>query len=274
MNFRPVFFLLVIFCFSYAANGQNPGIAKGLAAQQFGITDQLMIDQFMPVVPGVGTTALDILREQNIKSYLMPTRRSEQSNAEWSYALATCLEYYINLNKNYKLNLSPDYIQLNLATRQSAGTLEDAFRLLAEDGTVNAAILPYGASALTSAVYATPRYRIVNYLHVFRDVTKERQRVFELRKALMRGNPVLVEVQADASLREARGQSTWLPGGGPATLTAPLLVVGFDETREAFEVTSGSWGGDWGRGGYLWISYADLGKIAINGYVLIPDGYF
>jgi len=49
----------------------------------------------------------------------------------------------------------------------------------------------------------------------------------------------------------------------------PLLVVGYDESRNAFEVMS-SWGNQWGAGGYVWISYDNFGKYTDNGYVMVP----
>ncbi|NRB62060.1 MAG: hypothetical protein HRU40_03340 [Saprospiraceae bacterium] len=232
------------------------------------VSDYSLINQLMLPIPGVAADEYASIEAQSVKAYMMPVRRSEKGHLISSYMLASCLEYYVNMEKNYKVNLSPDYIALSLQAQGRDLSLIDAFQFLAEQGTVSAAILPYGAGMITNAVYATTKFRIVHYLHIFRSVTKERQKIFEMRKALMRGHPILVEVLADESLATANGQENW-KNRGKNTRVYPLIVVGFDESRDSFEVLS-AWGSRWGKGGYLWVSYADMAVSAQNGYVLVP----
>jgi hypothetical protein len=249
----------------------NPRTGQGQHVQ-IGVSDLSLIDRLMVTVPGVGSNARDMLTQQSVKPFMMPVRKVGFRGSELSYILASCLEFYVNLGKNYKDNLSPDYISLSLENSGRHVTTEEGFRFLVDNGTVSAAILPYDAGAITNAVYATPKYKINNFLYLFRDVTQPRQRIFEARKALMRGNPVLVELQADPSIKSLSGTSTWdNPRGGNQFF--PMLVVGYDEGRSAFEVLS-CWGSAWGNGGYLWIGYDDFGKYALNGYVMVPsNGY-
>jgi len=189
-----------------------------------------------------------------------------------SYLLASCLEYYVNLKENYKVNLSPDYLSLNLLAQGKKSNFKDAFLQLAETGTVSAAIMPYGSITINTAVYATQKFKINNYLILFRPTTKPKEKIFDIRRALLRGNPVVVEVKADSGLPKAQFMDTYaLKNGG--TETFPLIVVGFDEERDAFELTS-PWGSSWGKGGYLWISYEDLAKQAQAAYVMIPQVSF
>jgi len=236
---------------------------------QFGISDLEMIDRLMYTVPGIGRDPRDILERQSIKPYMMPARKIGPRSSELSYILASCLEYYVNLNQNYKDNLSPDYISLNLESTGKRLTPPEAFLFLSEKGTVSASIMPFGSTSIPNAVYATTKYNINNYLHIVRDVMKGRQKVFEVRKALMRGNPVIIELQADGSIRSLIRQDIWEPPAKPAELF-PLLVVGYDETREAFEAM-GCWGSAWGNSGYLWIRYGDFEQYAMNGYVMVPQ---
>lgn len=243
-----------------SAEGQAVGI---------GVTDMSLIDRLMVTVPGVGSNARDMLMVQSIKPYMMPVRKVGFRGSDLSYALASCLEFYVNLGKNYKDNLSPDYISLSLQNSGRHVTMEESFNFLVENGTVSAAIMPYDAAAIPNAVYATNKYKINNYLYIFRDVTQGRQKIFETRKALMRGNPVLIELQADPSFKTINGDRTWEPSRGGSE-QYPLLVVGYDEGREAFEVLS-CWGSNWGNGGYIWISYDDFGKQTANGYVMVPQ---
>lgn len=250
-------------------HSQNETMEKRSATRVFGVSDVQTIDLLMPTIEGVGGTARELLQQQNIKAYMMPVRKIGARGSELTYMLASCMEYYINLDKNYKLNLSPDYITLNIEAKGQKASPLEAFQFLSQQGTVNAAIMPYDASALTEAVYAAPKYKISNYLHLFREVTPGRQRVYEVRKALMRGNPVLVEVKADANARNMVGR-TWQTSGA-GTETYPLVVVGYDEAQQALELMS-CWGRNWGSNGYIWMSYDDFGKYVINGYVLVTEG--
>ncbi len=239
---------------------------------QFGISDLELIDRLMYTVPGIGRDPRDIIERQSIKPYMMPVRKIGPRGSELSYIMASCLEYYVNLNQNYKDNLSPDYLSLHLEGNGKRMAPRDAFLFLAEQGTVSASIVPYGSASIPNAVYATTKYHINNYLHIVRDVMKGRQKVFEARKALMRGNPVIVELQADAAFRGLIRQDAWEPPSRPAELFY-LLVVGYDEGREAFELM-GCWGSSWGNSGYLWVRYDDFEKYVVNGYVMAPAGEY
>ena len=228
-----------------------------------------LIDQLMLTVEGVGTSSRALLEQQSIKAQMMPVRKATRPGMEMSYMLASALEFYVNLDKNYKLNLSPDFILLNLGQSGKEMTLEEAFLFLSEQGTISASVLPYDASNITNACYNTPRYRIDKYLWLFREVTVDRQKIYEVRKALTRGNPVLVQLAADDSARSVPfGEELHLSGSGEKLI--PFLVVGFQEEEKLFEVMS-CWGSSWANSGYAWISYADFGKAARNGFVLVPN---
>lgn len=252
---------------------QNQSInLRNAQATTFGIQDQRLIDMMMPFVKGVGrsVTSLDNLREQSVKPFMMPVREIAQAGTEMSYTLAACLEFYYNQDNNYKINLSPDFITLNLLGQNRALQFKDAFQFLSQNGTVDSAILPYGSAKLTNAVYNASKFRITNYLHVFTPLTKSLQKVFEIRKALVRGNPVIVEFNADPSLLQANGKDIWTPTGAPSQVF-PMAVVSYNEDKKMIELMS-PWGSDWGRAGYIWISYDHFGQLAQNGYVVLPVG--
>lgn len=264
--------LLTFFCFGFWGCSliaqPDSMLVKSTEAVAFGVTDAAWIDHLMPVVAGVAIDPSDNLVRQSVKPYMMPVRKVGTKGSALSYALATCLEFYVNLENNYKDNLSPDYISVNLENSGQPVNLDEACRFLAEEGTVSASIMPYDAPAVPNSVYATQKFQITNYLHIFRGTTKERQRVFETKKALMRGNPVLIELSASSELKQMIRMQTWKPGGDSKTVY-PLLVVGYDEVDQVFEVMS-SYGSTWGKSGYLQIHYDDFGEYAKNGYVLIP----
>ena len=240
-------------------------------AYGIGISDAALFDQLMVTVPGVGSNSRLVQEQQNLKPYMMPVRQLGVRGDDWSYALAGCLEYYVNLNRNYKDNLSPDYIHLSLQSQGRRPSIEEGLRFLATNGTVSAAIVPYDAGEIPSAVFATNKYTINNYLHIFSGFATQREKVFEVRKALMRGNPVLVDFMADAAFPTLGANRVWEPGRQNDNRYT-LIVVGYDETQQAFEVMS-CWGSDWANNGYLWVRYSDFAGAANNGYVMVPDIY-
>jgi hypothetical protein len=265
--------LLFVFCcclmWGNSLSAQPDSVTfKATDAIAFGVTDADWIDRLMPVVSGVAIDPNDNLVQQSVKPYMMPVRKIGAKGSALSYALATCLEFYVNLENNYKDNLSPDYISVNLENSGKPVNLEEACRFLAGEGTVSAAIMPYDAPSVPNAIYAAQKYQINNYLHLFRETTKGRQRVFETKKALMRGNPVLIELHASPELKQMVRVQTWKAPRNPDTVY-PLLVVGYDEVEQVFEVMS-SYGSTWGKSGYLQIRYDDFGEYAKNGYVLVP----
>ena len=272
---RTASLIAALLFFGSCLRAQNPPVSYGSpatprsATTTLGVEDAQAIDQLMFYIPGIGSPSREELMRQNIKSYMMPIRQVTAPNLEWAYALAGCLEYYVNLNSNFKDNLSPDFLTLSLAAQGRRPELRDGLELLVKQGTVSAAIVNYGSSTIPNAVYSVPRHRILNYLVLFRPETRARNRVFEVRKALSRGNPVLVELSTGASFPNLRG-GTYAPAG-PATETHFLTVVGYDSDRETFELR-GNLGRLWAEAGYVNLSYADFGRLAQRGYVLVPGG--
>ncbi|WP_116126765.1 C1 family peptidase [Lewinella sp. IMCC34183] len=258
-----LFFLLL----GTGVRAQQPyGTAKSPEKLE-GISDVAALDQLMYYIPGIGSSAREDLLRQNIKPYMMPIRQVPQMGMEWAYALADALEYYVNLNSNFKDNLSPDYIAMSLANAGTRPNLVDGLGLLMNSGTVSAAIVPYNSSTIPNSVYSVARFGITNFGYLFRPETKARNRVFETRKALSRGNPVIVELATDASFSNLKG-SAYAPTG-PVAESHYLTVIGYDGEAETFELRS-SLGRNWGNGGYVTIGYADFGELAQTGYVLIP----
>ena len=241
--------------------------AKDSTAKNSGMMSYDELDALLPWIDGVGKPSREVLEEQSVKSYLMPIRKVMNPGDEWAFIATAGLEFYVNLDNNYKVNLSPDYLMLNLMQGGYDTRLPTALSYLVSDGTVSAAILPYGAATLTSAVYATNKYKIANYLHIFRDITRPSQRSYETRKALMRGNPVIVELKTDPAVRDQEGRRWMELAEGNALL--PFLVVGYNEAEKCFELMA-AWGRSWGDGGYIKISYDDFEQFAANGYVFVP----
>lgn len=242
-------------------------VVKGMA---IGISAPDMIDQMMVVMPGVGSHAKEMLSEQSVKPYIMPPRKAGGRRVSSSYTLASCMEYYTNFETNYKVNLSPDFVRLSLE-RNGDFDVKDALRFLVTDGTVSADIMPYDSPSIPRSTGATEKYRIENYLQIFRENSRRGQKVFETQKALLRGNPVIVEMRVPDGFENIKNTRFWTSVGAPGERVLSFLVVSYNLELEAFEILS-SWGREWASNGYLWVDFDDFGKMAQNGYVMVPAG--
>ena len=234
-----------------------------------GISDSKYFDQLMITMPGLPSSARELLSEQSVKNLMMPPRKIGKNSNPIAYALAVTLEYYVNFKSNFKDNLSPDYIALS---QKGENPMVESLQFLAGNGTVSAAIMPYDATAISSGVYSSQKFRIKNYLILFKESTIGRQKLFEVRKAIQKGNPVVVEFPVNQSFIEMKNTKVWKPEekDKSSNITYPLVAVGYDELTEQFEFLN-FMGTEWGDNGYIRMSYENFMQYAKSGLVLIPE---
>lgn len=271
MRILPALFLSTFLCTCVSAQtpdeAQPYGSEKSAEKMQ-GVMDIQALDALMYFVPGIGKNDRTEIMRQNIKSYMMPIRKAPSTRMEWSYALTSALEFYQNLNENFKENLSPDFLSMSLANQGTRPNMEDGLRLLIDQGTVSANIVPFGSDRIPGAVYSVPKIKINNFGYVFQEATQGRNRIFEVKKALTRGNPVLVELRTPAGFANFSGER--FNANGPLSETHYLNVIGYDSATKTFELR-GSFGRLWADAGYLRIGYDDFVEMSVKGYVLIPS---
>lgn len=236
--------------------------------ESIGISSPEMIDQMMAIMPGIGSNAKSMLNEQSVKPYFMPPRKVGERGTVTSYTLATCLEFYHNFEKNYKVNLSPDFLAQKLYTQQRRD-IKNALRILAVKGTVSADVMPYDAKNMPTKIKEDDLYGISNYLHIFNAEKRKSQKIFEVQKALMRGNPVIVELRVPEEFKNLKQTHFYTSLNKEQRQTFTFIVVGYNLELESFEILS-SWGTRWASNGYLWVEFDDFAEMASNGYVMVP----
>lgn len=266
MRTKYFFLLLSFFTFSNLLAQLDSTMFEKKALSVVGITDAQLIDYLMVTMPNGKKESSASLKKQSIKTYMMPPRKADESGNTKCYALTACAEYYINYQENYKVNLSPDYVALSMP----ADNLKEALSFLVKNGTVSADIMPYGSKFIPPSVRATQKYTVQNFLYIFREETKPRQKIFALRKAIVRGNPVLVEMRIPNNFEEFKNEELLLAEKSMTAKTAPFVVVGYDENTQMVELL-GTYGNGWGNNGYLEVSYDDFGAMAVEGFVLVPE---
>lgn len=259
---------LVLFILSFSSiNAQVDSTLFAKKAQGvIGISDAELIDYLMVTMPNGKKSGGKSLKNQSIKTYMMPPRKADESGNTKCYALTACAEYYINYEENYKVNLSPDYVALSMPE----DNLTEALSFLVKNGTVSADIMPYGSKFIPPSVRSTQKYAVQNFLYLFRKEAKTRQKIFELRKALVRGNPVLVEMLVPSDFSDFKNEELLLTEKSMSGKTAPFVVVGYNENEQTVELL-GTYGSSWGDNGYMEISYDDFGEMATAGFVLVPE---
>ena len=245
-----------------------------LAAQPevLGISDPEQVSLMLPEIAGLSRgNAREMITRQSVRSFMMPVRNNPDPAMDACYAATSALEFYCNIEDNYKINLSPDHLYLSLIL-EKRGQITSIFQVLAETGAVDAAIVPYGAKLMPPAVAATSGHTIQHFLLLFRPETRPQQQVFEIRKALMRGNPVLLEMHVDPGFDQIQQTAFWEPpvSDHEDWKLQTLVVVSFDEENKAFEVRHCR-GRNWGTEGHLWVRYEDFMAHAQRGYVLLPQ---
>ncbi len=269
MSFRlSLTVLFFIFLFSNLFSQVDPKADFTIKGMAIGISAPEMIDQMMAVMPGIGSNAKNMMNEQSVKTYIMPPRRVGQRGTVTSYTLATCLEFYHNFGQNYKVNLSPDFLAQMLFYEKDRD-IKNALRLLVTDGTVRADVAPYDAENLPNKFPEADHYRISNYLHIFNKDKRNSLKIFEVQKALMRGNPVIVEMNVPREFKNLKKTRFYTSLNDDRDRTYSFVVVSYNLELEAFEILS-SWGSSWASDGYLWVGFEDFADMVVNGYVMVP----
>jgi hypothetical protein len=90
--------------------------------------------------------------------------------------------------------------------------------------------------------------------------------------SLSQNKPVVIGMYLRNNFRQLRtGAQYWRPDAGDTTFLGAhaMVVVGYDDGREAFEIMN-SWGPSWGNGGFIWIKYSDYANFCCYGLQLIP----
>lgn len=74
--------------------------------------------------------------------------------------------------------------------------------------------------------------------------------------SLSKGRPVMAVLMVDDAFRQLK-TDTWRPNNAGRAELQPVVVIGYDDNRQAFEVLN-SMGAAWGSRGYAWLRYADF----------------
>lgn len=167
------------------------------------------------------------------------------------------------------------YNQINRWGCDGGSTFQDAFNVLQTKGNIkfkefehndkdNCQLNP------SSKRYATT-YKIESYDRLFDINDTKDDKVNTTRRSLLSNKPVLIGMQTTSEMRnsEIRKNSFYFKPSpySPKTGGHAMVVVGFDDTKETFEILN-SWGTDWGNKGYCYVSYSDYADYCKYGFIM------
>lgn len=157
--------------------------------------------------------------------------------------------------------------------RDAGMSYYDGLRILEQQGAVTLASFPYDPndsctqppSALYSDAWA---YRVDSFKNVFAGAGAADINV--LKNLLANDQPIAVGIPVYASFYEVTQSDPVVPRHRPdETLYGghAMLIVGYDDEIGGFK-TVNSWGADWGRDGYCYLSYDFMKHDAWEGWIM------
>lgn len=163
---------------------------------------------------------------------------------------------------------SPSFIynQIKISSSCDSGSFfSEAFNIIRRDGASKLENFPYSdqsCSALPDAStkqiareFAVADWRRVNHLDEM-----------EIKTQIASGFPVLIGMIVDSEFM-GLGDNIYDAIGTQDKGGHAMVVVGYDDGIEAYKVIN-SWGTDWGRDGFGWISYTAFSKKVREAYVV------
>jgi hypothetical protein len=156
------------------------------------------------------------------------------------------------------------YNQINHG-RDGGASFIDALNLVRSDGAATWANMPYDPQNYTRQPSTTARATATRFrIDTWRQVNV--QDTTEMKAHLNAGFPVLIGARIDEGFLNGRGPFVWSAAHGRELGTHAMVVVGYDDNRQAFRVLN-SWGREWGDGGFGWIAYPHFRRVATEAYV-------
>jgi hypothetical protein len=161
---------------------------------------------------------------------------------------------------------SPAFIYNQINQGRDGGSMfRDALNLVHEQGVASWADMPYDPSDYLRRPSADARARATRFrIDHWRQING--QDTVEVKSHVNAGYPVLIGASIDEGFESMRASAIWNSSGGRVLGGHAMVVVGYDDGRQAFKLLN-SWGQDWGDRGYGWLSYTHFGRVVNEAYV-------
>ncbi len=177
--------------------------------------------------------------------------------------------------------VSPAYIFYRVRERKdicvgTGSNVAAALELLASEGSVSQAEMPYGTMTCKTAptetqIASAAHWRIGGWRAIQRETPGDWRTPIvldDVKAQLQEGLPVIFTMTAPQSFEDWKGGGVYSTDESKGGMHA-MTLVGYDEQKQAFRLIN-SWGKYWGDGGYAWLSYATFARLVQEAYVMEP----
>lgn len=210
---------------------------------------------------------VDLPSEFDLSEFLPPVRSQGQMGSCTSWAIS----YYMksmqeNIEDGESNILSPAYTYNQISQGICGGTgLASTLDILLEQGVSTWAEFPYSDTDCTTQ----PDDLVIesaadNKISDYKSLSGENM-VAEMKTLLTQQTAIILSttISKQFGRRDASGQAAYREHvvNYPETGCHALLVVGYDDSQDAFKVVN-SWGTDWGNDGFVWIDYKAFDNVS------------
>lgn len=167
------------------------------------------------------------------------------------------------------------YNQINKWGCDGGSTFTDAFTLLQEKGTIRIKDFEVNerdnCDLSPSTKFNLVSQKIESYDRLFNINDSKDDKVNVTRRALLSNKPVLVGIETTVEMKNVhiKNNSFYFKPleSSPKIGGHAMLVVGFDDTTETFELLN-SWGESWGNNGFCYMTYQDYSEYCKYGFIM------
>lgn len=250
------------------------GVTGTLSAQRYE-TGLVFVDPAVYQGIPLASTPLmgNLPSSADLSSYFPAPGNQGQQASCVGWAVAYALKgYQERRERGWQANTSAElfspafiYNQIRRSADCRGGTsFVDALNLLRRDGVATMQDFPYSEQVCSSTPDASVKQKARPFaIADWRRVNTQDET--EVKTNIAAGFPVLIAMMVDVPFMQLRSgiyrQYSGIDLGGHA-----MVAIGYDDERAAFKVIN-SWGGEWGDGGFGWISYIAFRQAVREGYV-------
>ena len=239
----------------------------------------------IPIPKAGKKSTLDGINAWSLKAYCPKPKHQGQNGScvGWSvgYAALTIQHALANNWKGQPYLITQNafspmfiYNQLKKGDCQSGIHIYHALNLLKEKGNILAKDFQ-GANNCnklpsTKELATASAHKIAGFRTLFPLAAALQTKINQIKSSLLNNQPVIVGMKLPKNFEKIRRKSTyWRPKIRKKTtfFNHSMVVVGFDDSRGAFEVMN-SWGEKWANKGFIWIRYRDFAKYCSQAFQL------
>lgn len=180
--------------------------------------------------------------------------------------------YWNGSSINRRAVFSPAFIYNQINNGVDGGSLfTDALNVLSQQGAVKWADMPYNENDYSTRPNSSIKAKAKKYkIDFWRRVNFADSK--EVKAQLNAGFPVIIGAMIDRGFVNGGKNNSgrdfiWNSTGGKQLGGHAMLVIGYDDNKSAFKVLN-SWGQNWGKKGYCWISYSLFPKTVREAFVM------